>query len=66
MKTMTMTKEQAMAIVSEYRLDADSSISEIIDAICNYLMMASYMFRKKDLCSLVRVITDYIVNHVED
>ena len=60
---MKTTKEQIKAMVSEYNLNIYSSVSDIIEAICEYFCMSSAYIGKKNLCAKVRDITNYLIEN---
>jgi hypothetical protein len=60
---MKTTKEQAKDIVNEYNLTIYSSVSDIISAICDYYIISEAYMQKKDLCAIVKNITNYLIDN---
>ncbi|MBQ1695541.1 MAG: hypothetical protein II604_00680 [Bacteroidales bacterium] len=60
---MKTTKEQAKEMVNEYNLTIYSSVSDIISAICDYYIISEAYMQKKDLCAIVKNITNYLIEN---
>lgn len=60
---MKTTKEQAKEIVNEYNITIYSSVSDIISAICDYFIISEAYMQKKDLCAIVKNITNYLIEN---
>ena len=60
---MKTTKEQAKEMVNEYKLTIYSSVSDIISAICDYYIISEAYMQKKDLCAIVKSITNYLIEN---
>lgn len=60
---MKTKKEQVKEMVSEYNLTIYSSVSDIIDAICDYYIISTSGVQKKDLCAIVKSITNYLIEN---
>lgn len=60
---MKTTKEQAKEMVNEYKLTIYSSVSDIISAICDYYIISEVYMQKKDLCAIVKSITNYLIEN---
>lgn len=61
-----MKTTQIKEMVSEYNLNIYSSVSDIIEAICEYFCMSSAYIGKKDLCAKVKSVTNYLIENDDE